>query len=467
MMKESVWSAPVLAGFVMSNFARWIQDAFLRLLHGDRQHRIQRLTNLLCEAIERQGIAFSLKAALDGHDYALRDLEVAKEKVYRTLLAADWADGTWTQVEKQRAWDRAGALELDPQQAAALHLEFARENFALTLARAMEDQLLDSVEEDRLRQIAASAGQSLIMFTRSFFREAGERFLQGLFEASVADRKLTPAEWAQLVLTTERLGLTPSELQEAIRPQARRFVEHVLTDALADGQLNTVEEQTLSWLVEIFDLDPQLKSSILTRIRSLRTLREIDEGKIPLAENIPEFDRRPGELVHFACLALLRTVRPAGKRAGEPELGQLILTDHRAVFVDEDGPLSINYRKLVHLDGSLDRLLLYEEGGISHLLLLAGDEPLAYPVLRAAANLANHFKFGAREPRIPREIRMYVWQRDHGRCSQCGAEEWLRYELHKPLSRGGTHEESNVILSCRKCVVPLDVPAGVAPPSGS
>jgi len=55
-----------------------------------------------------------------------------------------------------------------------------------------------------------------------------------------------------------------------------------------------------------------------------------------------------------------------------------------------------------------------------------------------------------RQP-IPRSVKMYVWQRDGGRCVQCRSKEKLEYDHIIPLSKGGSNTERNLQLLCERC----------------
>ena len=57
---------------------------------------------------------------------------------------------------------------------------------------------------------------------------------------------------------------------------------------------------------------------------------------------------------------------------------------------------------------------------------------------------------GRREP-IPDGVRLFVWQRDQGKCVKCGSEEQLEYDHIIPISRGGSSTERNVQLLCEAC----------------
>lgn len=55
-----------------------------------------------------------------------------------------------------------------------------------------------------------------------------------------------------------------------------------------------------------------------------------------------------------------------------------------------------------------------------------------------------------REP-IPESVRLFVWQRDGGRCVKCGARERLEFDHIIPVVAGGSNTERNVQLLCESC----------------
>jgi HNH endonuclease len=56
-----------------------------------------------------------------------------------------------------------------------------------------------------------------------------------------------------------------------------------------------------------------------------------------------------------------------------------------------------------------------------------------------------------RRPLIPRSVKTYVWQRDSGRCVECGSKERLEYDHIILVSKGGSHTERNLQLLCERC----------------
>jgi 5-methylcytosine-specific restriction endonuclease McrA len=55
-----------------------------------------------------------------------------------------------------------------------------------------------------------------------------------------------------------------------------------------------------------------------------------------------------------------------------------------------------------------------------------------------------------REP-IPQEVRRAVFERDGGRCTQCGADFDLQYDHVIPVALGGATRVDNLQLLCGEC----------------
>jgi len=66
--------------------------------------------------------------------------------------------------------------------------------------------------------------------------------------------------------------------------------------------------------------------------------------------------------------------------------------------------------------------------------------------------ISNHFRNreGKREL-IPQEVMDKVWNRDGGRCVNCGSQENLEFDHIIPFSKGGATTYRNMQLLCKKC----------------
>lgn len=56
-----------------------------------------------------------------------------------------------------------------------------------------------------------------------------------------------------------------------------------------------------------------------------------------------------------------------------------------------------------------------------------------------------------RREAIPRAVQREVWQRDGGRCVECGTKEKLCFDHIVPYSRGSSNSVRNLQLLCELC----------------
>ena len=58
---------------------------------------------------------------------------------------------------------------------------------------------------------------------------------------------------------------------------------------------------------------------------------------------------------------------------------------------------------------------------------------------------------GARRERIPEDMKLFVWQRDEGKCVRCGSNERLEFDHIIPVAEGGANTARNIQLLCELC----------------
>jgi HNH endonuclease len=63
-------------------------------------------------------------------------------------------------------------------------------------------------------------------------------------------------------------------------------------------------------------------------------------------------------------------------------------------------------------------------------------------VVTKAADTSRH---------IPQDVKNAVWQRDGGKCVQCGSSSYLEFDHIIPHTKGGANTVGNIQLLCRNC----------------
>tara|TARA_B100002003_G_scaffold244540_1_gene270801 strand:- start:559 stop:1035 length:477 start_codon:yes stop_codon:yes gene_type:complete len=79
-------------------------------------------------------------------------------------------------------------------------------------------------------------------------------------------------------------------------------------------------------------------------------------------------------------------------------------------------------------------------------------EDILYFHFRTIDNIAVEEVVGkSRRPSIPQKTKDKVWNRDGGKCVQCGSNENIEFDHIIPFSKGGSSTYRNLQILCEKC----------------
>lgn len=437
-------------------FGQWVKSCFENIIDPDKDAEVAELTKLLQSGINERKRSFVLGNVLGSRPYKQAHLDQARNGIYQRYLARAWADGRVQESELEiLAWV-SKCLEIPAQTLRAINLETARPKFAQALAKAMDDGNISPSEAAVLTEIAKAGGLTLPQFVKEFFLSEGEQFLRGIFAAAVADNQSAVDVLEQLVASAARLGLSCEFVVEAIRPQAVRYIEHVLADAKEDDVLTTEEEATLRQLLKTFALPTDVQRYVSEEIQELRLLTEINNGKLPSRTAPPGISLKAGELVHYYGRAVWQFLRLLKNGPDISEhVGVLAITDSRLIFSSATRSDSFGFGSIVAHDSSHSVIEVQRQAKPVQRFVCQYQSRIPAAIFESALRMANQTMTNQdvkrRSRHIPRDVRQRVWQRYSGRCAECNAADYLEFDHIVPVAKGGSNSDANVQLLCRKC----------------
>lgn len=275
-------------------------------------------------------------------------------------------------------------------------------------------------------------------------------YYRGVFLRAAEDGVLTGEEWNALNAIIQTYRLDVNEALEFVRGDALHFIERVLSFAYADGIIEPHEEKNLLFLISSLAITDELSRPILERLEYLRFLSEIRQGRLPSIR--PSVHLESDEICHMEMGA---TYYKVNAKSITYVPGKLVATNKKLTFLSPSGGAEIQWKRIMRVsrEGHGIYLELSTKKANGHYDV--NDPVLAESLIDTAVKLAKRQLVAPQSEgdtrHIPQHIKQAVWQRDQGRCAQCGSTNYLEFDHIIPFVKGGASSFNNVQLLCRKC----------------
>lgn len=215
-----------------------------------------------------------------------------------------------------------------------------------------------------------------------------------------------------------------------------------------------------------------LRTPILARLDYFLQLTDIRYGNVPRISTTIHLDS--DEYAHFEWKVIYFKPRKTVKQIP----GRLIGTNKKCYFISDTGADSATIdwnnisqvcEQLLHVPQSSrhngQTITTYQDFQTLQILLSKGSGGGGYTVpdiLLASVMIDALVRLWKRQlviyaetknhGAIPEHVKVAVFQRDHGRCVQCGYEgPYIEYDHRIPRSKGGQNTVANIQLLCRMC----------------
>ncbi|MEU8894517.1 TerD family protein [Nocardia sp. NPDC048505] len=257
-------------------------------------------------------------------------------------------------------------------------------------------------------------------------------------------------DWDALWASLRYQRIEESAGRAALRDGALSYVERLVTFAFADGEIAQAEFEAFEIAIVELRLSGPLIDDLHRRMVRGRMLSRLREGELP-AIRTPGLHLDPEERVHLDLPATHVRQLARGPRLSE---GRLIASNKKLRFVGEGAGTELPWSRVVSVAIEDELVVLSATSARGGASFEVDDPDYVAAALEGALRVAKRLVLtpGQRDSRsIPQEVKAEVWQRDGGRCVECGSSHYLEFDHVIPLSRGGATSASNLQILCRTC----------------
>ncbi|MCU1643708.1 MAG: hypothetical protein JWN03_3983 [Nocardia sp.] len=254
------------------------------------------------------------------------------------------------------------------------------------------------------------------------------------------------ALWAGL--RYQRIDAIPA--RSALRPVAHDHVERLVAFAFADGSIDQQEMDAFDAAVTVLTLDGPLIEDLRRRMQRGRMLTRLRAGELPVL-GAAGLHLDPAEQLHLNVAAIHIRQLSRGPKLTE---GRLICSNKKLRFTGPDTGTEMPWTRVVSVVAESGRVEVAATSARGGAIFEVADPDHVAATMEGALRVAKRLALtpGRRDTRtIGQDIKAQVWQRDGGKCVECGDSHYLEFDHIIPLSRGGATSAPNLQILCRAC----------------
>lgn len=257
-------------------------------------------------------------------------------------------------------------------------------------------------------------------------------------------------EWAALWAALRYQHIEETVGRNMLREPGLGYVERLATFAFADGDIAQQELDDFEAAIEELTLTGPLIEDLRRRMHRGRVLSRLREGELPVVRT-PGLHLDPEERVHLDLAATHVRHLARGPKITQ---GRLIASNKKIRFVGAGAGTEIPWNRVVSVHAEHSSVIIAATSARGGAMFDVADPDYVAAALEGALRVAKRLVLtpGQRDSRsIPQEVKAQVWQRDGGKCVECGSGHYLEFDHVIPLSRGGATSASNLQILCRSC----------------
>ena len=258
------------------------------------------------------------------------------------------------------------------------------------------------------------------------------------------------ADWDALWASLRYQRIDEGLGRTALRGVALTYVERLVAFAFADGEIEQAEFEAFEYAIGELALAGPLVEDLHRRMYRGRTLSRLRGGDLPVVRT-PGLHLDPEEKVHVDLPAVHVRQLARGPKLTD---GRLIASNKKLRFVGTDTGTELPWNRVVSVHVEQRSVVVAATSARGGAIFEVEDPDYVAAALEGALRVAKRLVLtpGQRDTRsIPQEVKAEVWQRDGGKCVECGDGHYLEFDHIIPLSRGGATSATNLQILCRAC----------------
>ncbi|WP_342800025.1 TerD family protein [Nocardia sp. No.11] len=257
-------------------------------------------------------------------------------------------------------------------------------------------------------------------------------------------------DWIEVWAALRYQRIDEERGRAVLRDAGLTQVERMVAFAFADGEVFADELDAFEHVVSELALSGPLVEDLRRRMHRGRTLSRLRAGELPTIDT-PGLHLDPEERVHLDLPAVHIRMLARGPRNTE---GRLIGSSKKLRFVGDGTGIELPWNRVVSVHPEHGTVVLAATSARGGATFGVTDPDYVAAALEGALRVAKRLVLtpGQRDSRsIPQDVKAQVWQRDGGRCVECGDGHYLEFDHIIPLSRGGATSAANLQILCRAC----------------
>ncbi len=241
------------------------------------------------------------------------------------------------------------------------------------------------------------------------------------------DGVISTAEQQELLRLKQALGISDEQACDIIHWEALNFYKQHFTAVIQDGIVTTEEEQGLAWLEKWTGLRDSDVEAYHRKIQEVKRLASYRQGDLPFVRTRTILEG--GETCHWdrPCVLVYET-----RTCAMSVSGQLVVTSKNVYFTSTAKSLSYKPSRILDIirrSNGVELKVNSRQGSGQYIVTDAEElEAILVGVVAKHKFLLSESYSSTRTRHIPDDVKREVWNRDGGRCTRCGAAEYLEFD---------------------------------------